>query len=203
MADDQQQVPDEDRRQYFRIDDQVTLSYQTVPEDTLAEKIEHLDKGLESDFSVMSNLSVISQEMSGVLRKIEVSNPDVARYLKSLDQKIELLGRAFLAWTSDLGDQPASAVNLSANGMAFTTSEQLQAGDLLELKLLLPSFTGLVVYAEVIACETITVEHSEEPLFQIRVTFRHLRENDRDLLIRHVLQRQSESLRRRREARES
>ncbi|MCB1858654.1 MAG: PilZ domain-containing protein [Gammaproteobacteria bacterium] len=203
MTDDQQKGSVEDRRQFFRIDDRVTLSYQTVPPGKLAKRLELLDKGLDSEFSVMGNLATISQEMSGVLRKIETGSPEIARYLKSLDHKIELLGRAFLAWTSDLGDQPASTVNLSANGMAFTAVEPLTVGSILELKLLLPSFTGLVVYAEVVACEKLEPETGASPVYQARVTFKYLRESDRDVLIRHVLQRQGEFLRKRREERDS
>lgn len=201
MADDQQQLPAEERREFFRIDDTVTLSYQAVPPAALVKKLERLDKGLESEFSLMSNLSVITQEMAGVLRKIELNTPDVGRYLKSLDHKIDLLGRAFLAWTSDLADQPASSVNLSASGMAFDTEEPSAPGTILELKLLLPSFTGLVIYAEVVACEKIEGADGEQ-VYQTRVNFSHLRDSDRDVLIRHVLQRQSEYLRKKREERE-
>jgi len=202
MADNQQPDLSRERREFFRIDDTVALSFQVVPASSLAKKLERQEKGLEGEFTIMSNLSVISQEMSGVLRKIEGISPDIAHYLKSLDQKIDLLGKAFLTWTNEMADQPASAVNLSASGMAFNTPEPTEIGTLLELKILLPFFTGLVLYAEVVACKQLPSEGDAGAAYQTRVNFRHLRDRDRDVLIRHVLQRQSEYLRRQRHERE-
>ena len=198
MTDDQNHDLLRERREFFRIDDAIALSFQMVAPGSLPKKLERQEKGLDSEFTIMSNLSVISQEMSGVLRKIEGKSPDIAHYLKSLDQKIDLLGKAFLTWTNEMADQPASAVNLSASGMAFNAPEPIELGTLLELKILLPFFTGLILYAEVVACENLSSEEDEETIYQTRVNFLHLRERDRDVLIRHVLQRQSEYLRKQR-----
>jgi hypothetical protein len=199
MAEENPQDTGQDRREFFRIDDTVAMRFQPVPAAGLGKKLERYQKGLENEFTIMGNLAVISQEMSGVLRKIEHDSPDIARYLRSLDRKIDLLGKAFLTWTSEMADQPASAVNLSASGMAFNTPEPTELGTVLELKLLLPYFTGLVLFAEVVACEKLPQQEGDSPAYQTRVSFRHLREADRDVLIRHVLQRQSEALRKRRQ----
>jgi hypothetical protein len=198
MSNDQPIDLSRERRDFFRIDDTVALSFQMIPPSSLTKKLERQEKGLESEFTIMSNLAVISQEMAGVLRKIEGISPDVARYLKSLDQKIDLLGKAFLTWTNEMADQPASAVNLSASGMAFNAPEPTEIGTLLELKILLPFFTGLILYAEVVACEKLPSEGDAAKMYQTRVNFQHLRDRDRDVLIRHVLQRQSEFLRKQR-----
>ena len=193
---------EQDRREYFRVDDTVSLSFQVIPESNLQARLDCLDKGLDDEFTVMANLAVISQEMAGTLRKIEGESPDTARYLKSLDSKIDMLGRAFVAWSSDLSDQPVNNVNLSASGIAFHTPEPIAVGADIELKLLLPSFTGLLIFGEVVACEKVNDSPGDAP-YRVRVNFTHLREKDRDLLIRHALKRQSEMLRKRREQQES
>ena len=189
----------EERRGYFRIEDAISLSYQTVAPDLLDKKLEQLESGLDTDFTVMSSLALITQEMAGVLRKIDVQSPDMARYLSALDRKIDLLGRALLAQTSDLSEQPAQAVNISASGMSFSATNPLEVGSILELKLLLlPSFTGVLTYSEVITCEQ-EDSPSENAGYHVRVNFSHLREADKDVLIKHVLYRQGEILRLRRE----
>ena len=203
MAEEQTHDGRQERREFFRIDDTVTMRFQPVPAAALSKKLEHYQKGLDNEFTIMGNLAVIGQEMSGVLRKIEHDAPDVARYLKSVDRKIDLLGKAFLAWTSEMAEQPASAVNLSASGMAFNTPEPTEVGTILELKLLFPHFTGLVLLAEVVACEKLDAQHDGAPVYQTRVSFRYLRDADRDVLIRHVLQRQAEALRKARQAQDS
>jgi len=195
--------PDLERRQFFRIEDSVNLGYQLVDPATLREKLESLNSGLDDEFMVMSSLAVISQQMTGVMRKIEAAQPDVADYLKALDRKVDLLGRAFLFQFSDLSEQPARAVNLSASGMAFTTAEAVDIGAILELRLLLlPSYAGLLIYADVVACDQ---EESDGGAgeYHVRVYFSRLRECDRDVLVRHILQRQGSMLQRQREQRDN
>jgi hypothetical protein len=206
MSSDEKQVGrEQDRRKFFRIEDSVSLSFRAVPPGDLAAKLERLDEDENSDFTVMSSLAAISQEMAGMMHRIEVALPDVARYLKALDGKIDLLGRAFMAGNSELSEQRARLVNLSASGMAFSTAEAINVGTILELKLLLlSSFTGILSYSEVVGCERQqSADGDGDTLFQIRVNFSHMRENDRDVLIRHILKRQSALLRREREKRSS
>ena len=194
--------PAQERRQFFRIEDSVNLGYQPVDPADLQGKLESLNSGLDDEFMVMSSLAAISQQMMGVMRRIETAQPDVADYLRALDRKVDLLGRVFLFQFSDLSEQPARAVNLSASGMAFFTSEPVDTGAILELRLLLlPSYTGLLIYADVVACDREETADGD-PGYHVRVNFSRLRECDRDVLVRHILQRQSRMLQRQREERE-
>ena len=192
MSNDQTLPPGQERREYFRIEDTLSMSARQVDSQQLPKLLKQLEHGLDSDFTVMSSLAGITQGVAGVLRKIELREPDVGRYLKSIDQKIELLGRAMMMQNSDLSEQQPTTVNLSASGMGFDYPEALASGATLELKMLLrPSFTGMLVYAQVLSCEPL------EEGYHVRVDFTHIREHDRDVLIRHVLQRQGELLRQR------
>lgn len=202
MSSQEQQDGHQDRRQFFRIDDTVSLSYQKVPLADLPARLEQMEHVQESNFTVVSSVAAITQKMAGVLHKIESRSSDVAAYLRSIDRKIELVARAFLAQNSDISEQPAHAVNMSATGMAFDASEALEVGDMLELKILLmPSFTGILIYAEVVGCDRLESDENDLP-YLLRVNFSHMRDSDQDILISHVIQRQSVELRKRREARE-
>ncbi len=190
-----------DRRDYFRIDDSLSLCFERIEPEQLPQRLEQLEQGFESQFTLMSNLASISQHNSGILHHIENDYPDVAAYLKVLDHKINLLGQAFLMQHSGLASEPAIPVNLSASGLAFQSGESLPAGTLLELRLiLLPEFTGILNFAEVVASEA--NDQPDQQPYIVRVNFTHMRESDRDLLIRHVVCRQGELLRRQREQRE-
>ena len=156
-------------------------------------------------FTVMSSLAAISAQMAVSMRRIEQRDPDVAQYLNALDRKIEVLGRAFLADENELLAQDAIPVNLSAGGMGMDVREQYAPGDFLEIKMLLfPSFTGVLTYGEVVDCEPVAEDCvSDGYRFHLRVSFSHMREQDRDILIRHIIRRQSNELRDRRERAES
>lgn len=198
-----QPVVSEDRRGYFRIEDALSLSYHQVLSEELPERLQRLEQGLESHFTVVSSLAAVTQEMAGVLHKIGLESPEVADYLVSLDRKLDLLARALLSSGNELVETPAQPVNLSASGMAFNAAETVAEGAVLELRLLLlPSFTGILTYGEVVGCESRDRAADDFP-YCIRVNFSHMRESDRDVLIRHVIQRQTRMLRKLREERES
>ena len=98
-------------------------------------------------------------------------------------------------------DQPTKPVNLSAGGLALDSAETLDLGTQVEIKLLLlPSYTGVVAFGEVIG----VVASEDNPAYphRLRINFSHIRDSDRDALIRHILRRQGEMLRRERERRE-
>ena len=67
--------------------------------------------------------------------------------------------------------------------------------------MLLPSFTGILTYGEVIGCDLVENKVPSFPYYS-RIILLHMREGDRDLLIRHVTKLQSDTLRQRREQRE-
>ncbi len=187
----------DERRRYFRIDDCVRLTYREVTPEEMAEGIRRLEEGQVDQLTLMSSLTALNGQMAVHMRRIQNRDPDVAIYLKTLDQKIELLAQALVAQDTSLLTQSGVPVNLSAGGMGLDVAEPIGTGSMLELKmLLLPSFTGLVTYAEVVRCEALpAAEQSTGHSHRLHLEFRHLREQDQDLLIRHILRRQGEQLR--------
>jgi hypothetical protein len=140
--------------------------------------------------------------MAVYLRRIENQLPDVAAYLKAIDRKLEILGRAFLANDRILATEHAQQVNLSAGGACLHVNECYDPGSVVEVRMLLfPSFTGLLTYADVVGCNAEPVDEAGSgAAYRLRVEFTHMREQDRDILIRHILRRQGEELRARRDA---
>jgi c-di-GMP-binding flagellar brake protein YcgR len=189
-----------DRRQFFRIDDTVRLQIQPLSAAELAAGVANLERGFDGNFTVMSSLAAVTAQMAASMRRIDNSDPDVAAYLRALDQKIEILGRAFLAQESELISSEHQSVNLSAGGVSLCAHHPMEVGQGLEIRMLLyPSFTGLLSFGEVIGCVEMDPDANDGYAYQLRVEFVHMREQDREILIRHVLHRQSEILRARRE----
>lgn len=191
----------EEKRSFFRIEDLIHLNYEVIDQQDLQERTDRLDKGFTGQFMVMSSLAAITSEMSVVLRRIENDNADLATYLKALDRKIDLLGKTFMVGEVDLNDDQAVAVNLSASGIAFHSKKPLEINAAVELKMMLmPSCTGVLTYGEVVGCDPVKARGNHDYL--TRVAFTHIRDEDRDVLIKHVIRRQGNMLRERRAARE-
>jgi hypothetical protein len=191
----------DERREFYRIDDSIQVSCRVIKDHELPTSI---DQQLQAGdrFTVMTRLQEISQHLSASLHRIEQRDLDIADYLKALDEKVNLLGRSFLTEERELLEKPSQVVNLSAGGLAMDVTQRIEVGSLVELKmLLLPSYTGVLAYGEVVATEA---AHQEDPQYpyHIRVNFTLIRGTDQDALIRHITRRQSEMLRLRREQRE-
>ena len=186
-----------ERRSFFRIDDTVRLSLRRVPAEELAGRLDRLDHGLAGIFTVMSSLSAITAQMTVGLRRIEKRDPELATYLRAVDQKIEVIGRALIAQEPELSAEDAVPVNLSAGGMCVGVDEPFEPGTLLETRMMLfPSFTGLLIYGSVIESSPAPEDEARGRYRHLaRIEFTHIREQDRELLIRHLLRRQSAQLR--------
>ncbi len=186
-----------DRRSFFRIDDTVRLSIRRVPPEELSARVDRLDHDLAGNFTVMSSLAAITSQMTMGLRRIENRDPDLAAYLRAIDQKIEVIGRAFIAQEPEMSAAQGVPVNLSAGGICAGVDEPYQPGEPIEIRMLLfPSFTGLMIYGTVVECRPRTDEEVGGGFSHLaRIEFTHIREQDRELLIRHLLRRQSAQLR--------
>lgn len=195
MSEEQDKMTDE-RREFFRIDDSIQVSYRVIESAELPATID--DQRLQNDrFTVMTRLHAISQRLSSSFHRIEQRDPDMAEYLKALDEKIDLLGKSFLAEEEGMLGQPSRSVNLSAGGLAMDVSEVLTVGDLVEIKLLLlPAYTGVVAFGEVVDVAASQNRDVEYP-YHVRINFTLIRDSDQDALIRHIMRRQGEMLRHR------
>ena len=188
---DNNERPDE-RRRYFRIEDEITLFYREVDEGALPD-CESFKEEVMDGFSLTATLEYLDQESGFLCRTIEKSNPDIASYLDVLNQKINLIAKAVLLKEEGVSELPASKVNISASGISFFADLELKAGSLLEVKMILPpALTGLVAYGRVVYCEPVENEHHSH---RLAVDYINISEQDRDILIRHIVKRQMQQIR--------
>ncbi|MDD2759194.1 MAG: PilZ domain-containing protein, partial [Methylomonas sp.] len=86
-------------------------------------------------------------------------------------------------------------VNLSASGLAFSNDHPIAVGTLLELRMLLTSCLAVIVaYARVVQCKDIAQVDALHP-FEICVEYINMNEEDRELLIKHVIKKQMQQFR--------
>lgn len=173
--------PKLDRREYFRVDDQVILRYRAVPPEAVAHMPAERHFDNSEVFTLLRELRQIDQEHNNVLRGLAEQNRELGTYLKSLNRKIELIGNAITRL--DEGQQHLSPqhVSISEGGLAFRTATSLAPGSFVALEVvLLPNHTGLALYGEVI--------EARDTNGLAVVSFVRLRESDRQILARHILQ---------------
>lgn len=158
------------RREFFRINDEALVVYHkrrghAEPRDAT---LEQLDTALNTAINLAWR-----------------DNPTVAQALGLLNQKLNYLQQRSLSLPPGLEPIP---VNLSGSGIAFTTSERLAHGTPLELVIgLLPAHSLVTVHGQVVADSRPVPECPGR--WYTQVAFEG-DETQREILIRHVVQKQ-------------
>jgi len=183
-----------ERRQSFRIEDEVYLDYQPLPEDAAP--------GSSSDSEIagvcrgLMQLRELNIQTGHALATIRKHNSEVAHYLSILDKKIETLAQMTGALGMGRDIQPTTRTNIGSGGMAFAADEALHKGQRLALKLVLfPSHLCLQLTARVVYCQA----NNGEGKYWTGLEFDPLPEHEHDALIRHLLEKQSAQLRQERD----
>ncbi len=186
---------DQERRRFFRIDDNIFLDHQAISDDEYKSAANFSDKTYSNAFSLTADFANLNNEFHPILNNIKQSNPELAQYLELLNSKIDALGRHLFENESNLQARETTHVNLSATGIAFETTEPYKDGQALSIQLvLLPEEIGIQVYGRVINKKT-----PDNNTQLTCIDFEYIREEDQELIIKHNLSKQMKILRERSE----
>lgn len=183
----------QERRRFFRIEDTVNLFYKVIDEETVSE-LSYVSDDVLSNSSLAAVLDAISQEARIIGFRLEKREPEIFEYLKLMDAKINMVAQAVMMQGNQFGEHDTRDVNISASGLAFHTDEELKAGQFLEIKMMLTSCMAvIVVYAKVVYC--LYDEDNEESPYHVGVDYINMKDEDRELLIKHVVKKQMQQIR--------
>lgn len=187
-------MPNEDRRGFFRIDDEVNLYYKKIDAKLVTEP-HHISDNLLNSCSLSTAIEMVSQDSALILRRLDRSMPEVADYLKLIDTKIDLIVQAIMLQNLQFKENETRNVNISASGIAFNCEELLEEGDYLEIKLLLVSSIAVIVtYGRVVYCKNSATDDARYPYF-VGVDFIDMKDEDKELLIKYVVKKQLQQIR--------
>ena len=185
----------DDRREYFRIDDEVALDYRLIDNAEVDSLLEKIRSQLVDRFTAASSFTATTRQMMNVIHKVQAQSPELARCLQAIDQKLNMIAQLFVSEEIKENKQDTREVNLSAGGVAFRAQHEIPVGSLLELRMVLfPSLVGILTISRVIQCERVNDSNPQFP-WQLAVEYEHLKETDRELLVRHIMARETEQLR--------
>lgn len=179
----------DERRRYYRIDDELMLALSPLDDSLVDERLEDFWSN-EHAFSIRNDYNYqISQHIAD-RHKIEKKMPELARYLSVLEKQIDRLTDMVIV-DDDEALMLKKDANLSAQGVSYLSDEAPRQDGLVELKLkLLPSGLRLVIIARVVLVET----DAGQEKHRVSLDFEHLHEADREILIKHIHGKQMEAL---------
>jgi len=187
--------PQNERREHFRINDTLFIQYKAIDQAT-AERLSENIVNPQPDENNQQQVQLHALQTAFTLLTDQINHHDrdIARALRLLNEKINILSRG-LQNRHDNMNIKSTDVNLSGGGLAFLCSESLATKSALSIQIELRSSDVIIdTIANVISCEKSYPENTETPYF-LRLAFTKMNEADRNLLIKHILFRQAETLR--------
>ncbi|WP_137807656.1 PilZ domain-containing protein [Pseudomonas sp. G(2018)] len=188
-------LDEEDRREYYRIED--TIALEIRPLSALEAAGQEVLQDASPLFNVLSELHLSEFESQHLLRQISERDRTLSAFLKSQNKRIDLLSQVIaLTVLGQIGEpQP---VIISEGGIEFQHPTPIAAGARLSVKLvLMPQALGLLLRARVTHCDR------KGDGYDVGTEFEHLTDAQRQLLARHILQKQAQDRRQARELLES
>lgn len=182
------QTQGNDRREFFRINDRVIVEFRPVEQ----EQATIIGQRLQSHTNRQDNqqLRTLESAFTHLVDQINHQDREVARALRMLDDKLNLIHRQMRNLVQPVETEKARDVNLSGGGMALISDQSVPPKTQLEVTLqLIPSAVIITAIARVISCMPV------DDGYHLRMAFVHMDEYDRNLLVKHTLSRQAEQLR--------
>lgn len=185
-------LDDEERREYYRIEDSVALEINRIPgPGALDEPGLHDTSTL---FDLLSELHVAEFESQHLLRQLDDRDRTTNSFLRAMSKRIDLLGQVVAQTVLGKLGAPQRVI-MSEGGLQFESHQPFPVGSLLSVKMvLMPQASGMMLRARVTQCQSLTIGD-----FEVGTEWIDLSDAQRQLLARHILQRQAAQ---RRQARE-
>jgi c-di-GMP-binding flagellar brake protein YcgR len=174
----------DERRRYFRINEMIGLSIETLDETEIGARSEDL----------MELVSQQDEKIEQHLLRLEEEQPQLAELLSLINQKLERVSRA-LAMEKELVERIAhrvQEVSLSACGIAFHHSDPFSEGTHLQMEMtLFPGKQKVVTRGIVVSCE---LTADDDQLYYCRVDFYGMSARAQEELIQYIVQSQGQQL---------
>jgi len=184
-------IKNDERRDFFRIEDEVYLELEIISADEYQTVPDILDNLHNDSFSLSADFATLNNSFHPVLNNIKQVHPEIAQYLELLNKKIDSLGELLLHKSSAYDENKRIKANISASGIMFETESMYTVGDLIRLEIVLfPEKIGVLIFGKVIK----TGESANQKQ-NLSIEFEHIRTEDQELMIKHNLNKQMLDLR--------
>lgn len=180
-------LDEEERREYYRIDDMIALQIKSLSAPDAASKEVLLDDS--PLFNLLSELHLSEFEAQHLLRQINEKDRSLAAFLKVQNKRLDLLSQVMARGLLNEVGAPQPVI-LSEGGIDFQHPAPLAPDTHLAVKLvLMPQALGLLLRARVTHCAP------KGDGFEVGTEFESMTDAQRQLLARYILQKQAQERR--------
>lgn len=183
-----------DRRQFFRINDTISLKYRIVQNDDIEAEIRRSENEQTELAELKNAFNVLEAKILSRIERLQKTEPLVADILGLFDKKLSLM-QNMLMHGEDTQEMMSNMqqVNLSASGMSFESNTPINEGTTLKAEMVLfPEYHYISVYAKVVDCR----KKIDDSLyrFKVGVEFIGISDKVQEDIMQHVLSKQASEL---------
>ncbi len=179
-------ITDTDRRRFCRVTDDIYLEFLALKETEVESAISEFNDQARQHFNPINQLQAISARSESLLEAINKSNPELAEYLATIEERLQLLAHAVAQDQVGVPIVPNESVNISAGGLSFSCEHPLDVGSLIEFSIIIaPSYLHISALGAVVYCRR---DETNDPTYPYRIgaEFSHIHDDDRDALNQHI-----------------
>ncbi|MCP5160573.1 MAG: hypothetical protein H7A00_02735 [Hahellaceae bacterium] len=185
-----------ERRQYFRIQDQASITISSIGEkDSLSDLFPYAYQ-----LTLLSELSLLDVEGRHQLGQINERDRSLGVYLKTLNRKLETITQLLAQSSIPINPDSVREIDLSEGGVSFRWHEPFNQAQRVGIQMiLLPDYVGLILHACVKSCDKLPTEKDQPQEYEVRLAFDAPTESQRHLIAKHVMRKQSRERQKRRQ----
>lgn len=181
-------LDEEDRREYYRIEDSIALEISPLG------AAEALETDLLQDasplFNLLSELHLADFESQHLMRQLSEKDRTLAAFLRVQNKRLDLLSAVMAQALLGEIRQPQPVI-LSEGGIEFAQATPIATDTRVAVKMvLMPRALGLLLRARVTHCD-----QRPDGLYEVGTEFIDMTDAQRQLLARYILQRQQQQRR--------
>lgn len=187
-----QSKKDAERRRHFRVDDVISVVANPIHVDE--KKSEEFAKAINTSraFSLMESPNVNAVEDESVLPK-DPDNKKLYEMMIELKSKVDFIINQFMLEKEGLNEPERKFVNISASGIRFTVDYAIKEGEIMDIKLLLPTYPPVAVFAYGKVKRVVPMEDGK---YDIALEYLNMSDSVKNEIIQYAFAQQRESIRR-------
>ena len=202
MSDRENQQNQNDRRNYFRLRNNVLIEFRAASQQEVDAFLSNEQNIKAEEIDITYQLDQISRQLGGLIQNVRQESSAIAQYLDLLNKKVDYMAsilsfEKFCNAAMDGVLEQTETLDISEGGMSFVSSKPMQINGYVYCKLAIMGYRlGMETFGKVIRSDAL-----KEPngYHRIGVEFPFLKELDKKNLTRYIFDKQREVLRQRNE----
>jgi hypothetical protein len=193
----------QENRRSFRVSESVYVKYEILDEKEFNDGLEHRKTRLGKSDSAQALLVDIEARLSEAMYRLNGESDQLGKCITLLNDKLNVVVEQLPGLRQSkaaLASSLPQTCDVGADGIVFASAEPLEPGTKLYIQLLLASDNRYIEsFCRVVRKADTPAGNDEEKLpYGIAIEFQGMKQSQREMLIQHMFNRESETLRMRR-----